>query len=1197
MTALFLLASPNLRAEQGNCGDNLTWTLDDQGTLTIMGQGAMYDYGSDSAPWKGLSFTTVLIGEGVTTIGSSAFEECSEMTSIAIPNTVTSIGEYAFAYCSGLTSVNIPNSVTSMGESAFNDCGLTSVNISNSLTSIGADMFAGCTGLESVTIPTSVTSIGGNAFYDCTGLKSVTIPNTVTSIGESAFRNCTGLESVTIPESVTSIGKEAFAACRGLESVTIPNSVTSIEEMVFSGCSGLTSVTIPSSVTSLGYEAFYGCEGLTKIESLAENPPVCNGDVFYDVDMSNCVLYVPKNSIDAYKDADEWGDFTDVKAAVTVVAEGNCGDNLTWTLDGDGELTIKGEGAMAAYTYNNPAPWASLSFTTAVIGEGVTTVGNYAFQDYSKLKSVTFPETLTSIGERAFRFCAGLTSVNFPSSLTNIGKDAFSGCTGLKKIESLAVTPPTCGSDVFSSMNKDNCVLYVPKNSAEAYKTADVWKEFTNIEPIANVVAEGNCGDNLTWTLDSEGVLTIKGTGSMSDYTSDSLAPWKSLYPRKVVIGDGVTTIGDYAFYECMGVTGVTIPSTVTSIGQNAFYYCSGLTGVDIPNSVTSIKESAFALCFGLTSVTIPASVTSIGEKGFDYCENLKSLTVSSSATSIGGGAFARCTGLEKIESLAETPPSCAANAFDDAIKNTCVLCVPKNAVGAYQSAQGWNVLVNTTPLVQVVQTGTCGDNVKWTLTDNGVLTIEGEGAMSDYASDSAPWKKLSFTTVVIGEGVTTIGNSAFGYYSEMTSITIPSTVTSIGEYAFCGCTGLESVTIPNSVTSIGESAFDGCGLTSVSISNSLTRIGEYVFASCKRLESVTIPASVTSIGGNAFNKCTGLTSLTIPNSVTSIGESAFRNCTGLESVTIPSSVTSLGYEAFSDCTGLTKIESLAENPPVCNGDVFYNVDKSNCVLYVPKTSVDAYKGADEWNDFTDIEAWVNVVASGDCGDNAKWTLDDQGVLTIKGTGAMKNYEWGASPFTSLSPKQVVIRDEITTVGDYAFFGCSGLTSVTIPNTVTSIGEMAFRSCEKLKSVTIPASVTSIGEGAFSVCEGLEEIESLAETPPTCRVNAFKDVDKNKCVLTVPKNSVDAYKAADQWKEFTNIATGISGVAQGNSAVVSASNGVITVTGAADNALVEVYSISGALVYSGTGKTVAVPSAGIYVVRAAGRTFKVNTAR
>ena len=721
---------------------------------------------------------------------------------------------------------------------------------------------------------------------------------------------------------------------------------------------------------------------------------------------------------------------------------------------------------------------------------------------------------------------------------------------------------------------------------------------FLLVSPSLWAERSGNCGDNVTWSMDDQGVLTIEGTGAMADYTSDSPAPWKNQYPRSVLIANGVTTIGDYAFAECTGLTSVIIPSSVKSIGQNSFYYCSSLTGVDLPNSVTSIGDMAFAACFGLTSVTIPASVTSIGQNGFYYCENMKSLTISGSATSIGGGAFSLCTGLEKIESLAENPPTCAENAFDDAIKGTCVLYVPKNAVEAYKSAQGWSGLVNTTPLVTVVQTGTCGESVKWTLTDNGVLTIEGTGAMSDYASDSAPWKKFSFTTVVIGEGVTTIGNSAFGYYSEMTSITIPNSVTSIGEYAFCGCTGLESVTIPNSVTSIGESAFDGCeGLTSVSISNSLTRIGEYVFASCKKLESVTIPNSVTSIGGNAFNKCTGLTSVTIPNSVTSIGGAAFRNCTGLESVTIPSSVTSLGYEAFSDCTGLTKIESLAENPPVCNGDVFYNVDMSNCVLYVPENSIDAYKDADEWKDFTNVEAWVNAVASGECGDNVKWTLDDQGVLTIKGTGAMKNYDWGASPFTSLSPKQVVIKGEVTTIGNYMFQDCAKLTSVTIPNTVTSIGEMAFRSCEKLTSVTIPASVTSIGQGAFSVCTGLEKIESLAEVPPTCQPNAFKEVDKAKCVLYVPVTSVEAYKAADQWKEFSNIATGINGVAQESNAVVSASNGVIIVTGTAYDAVTEVYGTNGALVYRGTGKTITVPSAGMYVVRTVGKTVKVNTAR
>ena len=221
---------------------------------------------------------------------------------------------------SGLTTANIPSSVdyesvtysvTSIGDGAFRNCtGLTSVTIPNSVTSIGDGAFGFCTGFTSVTIPNSVTEIGGGAFWDCTGLTSVTIPNSVTSIGSFAFRDCTGLTSIEIPNSVTSIGFEAFYGCSGLTSATIPNSVTSIGYGAFGYCSGLTSVAIPNSVTSIGEYAFERCTVLTSITCEASTPPTCESGVFDGVDKS-IPLYVPAESVEAYKAAYQWKDFGD----------------------------------------------------------------------------------------------------------------------------------------------------------------------------------------------------------------------------------------------------------------------------------------------------------------------------------------------------------------------------------------------------------------------------------------------------------------------------------------------------------------------------------------------------------------------------------------------------------------------------------------------------------------------------------------------------------------------------------------------------------------------------------------------------------------------------------------------------------------------------------------------------------------------
>ena len=265
----------------GTCGENLTWTLSDDGVLTISGTGAMTDYSySSSAPWYSSrsSITSVIISDGVTSIGSEAFDGCSGLTSVTIPNSVTSIGNSAFVSCTGLTSVTIPNSVTSIGDCAFQIC----------------------SSLTSIEIPNSVTSIGENAFSDCISLTSVTIPNSVTSIGDGAFYKCSSLTSVTIPNSVTSIGDYAFQGCSSLTSVTIPNSVTSIGYYAFRDCSSLTSVTIGNSVTSIGDDAFYKCSSLTSVVWSAINHAdvsYSSASPFYDI-RTNIKSFVFSNEVE-----------------------------------------------------------------------------------------------------------------------------------------------------------------------------------------------------------------------------------------------------------------------------------------------------------------------------------------------------------------------------------------------------------------------------------------------------------------------------------------------------------------------------------------------------------------------------------------------------------------------------------------------------------------------------------------------------------------------------------------------------------------------------------------------------------------------------------------------------------------------------------------------------------------------------------
>ena len=266
--------------------------------------------------------------------------------------------------------------------------------------------------------------------------------------------------------------------------------------------------------------------------------------------------------------------------------------------------------------------------------------------------------------------------------------------------------------------------------------------------------SSGTCGENLTWTLSDDGVLTISGTGAMTDYSYSSSAPWYSSRSSitSVIISDGVTSIGKYAFYDCRSLTSVTIPNSVTSIGAYAFEDCSGLTSVTIPNSVksigsqafsgcssltsvtipnsvTSIGNSAFSDCTGLTSVTIPGSVTSIGYCAFYSCTSLTSVTIPNSVTSIGEGAFWGCTGLTSVTNFANTPQKITSSVFDKVDKSTCVLYVLAGSISAYQSADVWKDFSNILPISQQGLEDVQGNNVQCTkvVRDGQIYILRGE--------------------------------------------------------------------------------------------------------------------------------------------------------------------------------------------------------------------------------------------------------------------------------------------------------------------------------------------------------------------------------------------------------------------------------------------------------------------------------------
>ena len=236
--------------------------------------------------------------------------EITIATEAIIGDDITEIGNTAFYGCSSLASVSLGSGVTSIGDGAFGGCNLINIIVPDSVTSIGSAAFDGCSSLASVSLGSGVTSIGSSAFYGCKSLTSVTIPDSVTSIGEEAFSSCSGLTSVNIPSGVTSIGRSTFNGCRNLTSVTIPDSVTSIGAYAFRYCFGLTSVTIPDSITSIGNSAFADSNhSLASVTVNATTPPTLGDNVFYDSAL-NFTIYVPAASVNTYKEATGWSDFS-----------------------------------------------------------------------------------------------------------------------------------------------------------------------------------------------------------------------------------------------------------------------------------------------------------------------------------------------------------------------------------------------------------------------------------------------------------------------------------------------------------------------------------------------------------------------------------------------------------------------------------------------------------------------------------------------------------------------------------------------------------------------------------------------------------------------------------------------------------------------------------------------------------------------
>ena len=539
-----------------------------------------------------------------------------------------------------------------------------------------------------------------------------------------------------------------------------------------------------------------------------------------------------------------------------------------------------------------------------------------------------------------FENCTSLSNIIIGEKVKSIPSYAFTGCYLIESI-TIPNSVTTIGEKAFYDCSYSLESINVSNENTEYYSSDN-----------CNAIIETK-----TNTL----ILGCKNTNIPNSVTSiGDYAFYNCSHIESITIPNSVTNIGDLAFYNCRSLKSIIIPESVTSIGDKALRGCNSLESIVIPNSVTSIGDGAFEFCSSLKSVTIGNSVTNIGNSAFSSCSSLKSVTIGNSVTNIGDYAFYNCRSLKSI-----IIPESVTSIGDKALRgcNSLESIIIANRNTKYDSRDNCNAIIET-------KTNTLILGCKNTNIPNSVTSI-GDSAFAHCSSlesivipnsvtsigDYAFCECNSLECVTIGNSVTSIGNGAFEFCSSLECVTIGNSVTSIGDYAFFVCNALESITIPESVTSIGNGAFEFCSsLESIVIPNSVTSIGGNAFSMCG-LTSIIIAEGVTNIGGGAFHYCDRLKSIVIPNSVTNIGNSAFSSCSSLKSVTIGNSVTNIGDYAFYGCDRLESVTSLIPADKlfgICYYEIFGN-NYNNIILYVPAGAKATYTTTEEWNFFANI--------------------------------------------------------------------------------------------------------------------------------------------------------------------------------------------------------------------------------------------------
>lgn len=1040
--------------EEGSVNEDISWKYDSHRTLTITGTGAIPDYSSYSeTPWAAyrLKTATVVVEEGITTIGKYALSYHTVLKNVSLPETLTAINGFAFIYDRKLVELELPSSLVSIGKEAFQNCtSLAWITIPPSVETIEGEIFYNSTptvrgytasvadvycrtndiAFESIgeleyellcegetgegiswTLDNrwvlKISGTGEIPDYTETGapwkehvlwIGTILIEDGITAVGENSFFEAEYAEKAVIGDSVVKIGVSAFENCKKLTEVEFGASVSEIENAAFAGCKALDGIVLPESVTEIKANTFNGCSALTEIV-ISEGVTEIGAKAF--LNCSSLEKITLPSSLTAIGDAAfrYCTKLTEITIPDSVESLGESAFENCSLLES--AVISQKISEIPQKLFQNSRVLKSVEFR----GD-VTKIGEYAFY-YTGIEEITLPDTVKEIGSYAFQNCKSLTAVDLGDGLELVGDGVFTSCSALEEI-TLPDTLGEIGEGMFSSCSALKRVDFpagITKIPAKMFYLCTSLKNdaFSIPDTVEEIGSSAFYGGNMGDTLTIKGHIKVIGSHAFESNKMkslvieegteiiDSSAFSSCTQLSSVSLPDSLQGIYSYAFYKCTALTEIVIPAGVTEIGGNAFYYCTALSSVTVNGAVESIGEQAFMTCKALKDFTINGSVKAIGEKCFYNCTSLESLDLRNGVMTLGDEAFSNCTALKSVklgEMFSYIPSS---NKVFYKCTSAVIYGYSNTPIEDY--AEKYNMtfysLGKATEGVVFVE-GTIGEGGVWSLTNLGLLTISGTGALPDYSlSGSTPWSTYNdqIKELVVEEGITDIGSYIFG---DMTALTHASLKSSgkIGTYAFRYCTALIDVDARGGVTSIGE----------------------YAFWKCSALTGILLPDSMSEIGKSAFSGCSALASITIPEGITTLNSTAFTGCSKLHKVWLPKSLREVDSDIFSASAEMT-IEgytgSLAEAVALQNSYAF-----------------NGYEGMEK-----------DVILEEKVSGGVKYTLMSYGVLNITGTGTVSyiGTSWPAFVDT------VIFSMGVTSVSDSILKNSPNVTIVTIPYTVVSV--------------------------------------------------------------------------------------------------------------------------------------------------------------